>query len=172
MAEKDVLEARLQGIVDSFEARLNAMDRAMELSQQWPTELEKRIGQLKELLEAKLETVKTTIAERDRLLTERTELLQRLFQKQHEANKELLQQQHGASQKAIEKAEDSMRAQLVKVEELNQTYNESLSTRIASVSDSVASLANQIKGASLLWGFLIGGAGLVIVLLGFIYSMQ
>lgn len=172
MAENDIQEARLTGALAKIEARLDGMDRAQELIQQWPTELEKRIGQVKELHDAQLAAIKDAIAALDRLYTERTELLQRLFQKQHEGNKELLEQQYVSSQKAIDKAEESVREQLEKVEKLNTTFNNALSERIASNKDRITAIESRFKGAGQLWAIFVGAASLVIVLLGFIYTMQ
>lgn len=170
MAEDD--RSTLKGDVREMKARLDAMDKALNLVQQWPTDLDKRLAQLEKVLAVKFEAIESIIAERDRLLTERTELLQRLFQKQHDGFKELLDQQFHSSQRAVEKSESSMREQLTKVEEVNTTLNQALSDRITQVKDNLNSLESRMKGASNLWSYLLGAAGLLLIFLGFIYSIR
>lgn len=146
-AIRALLEARLEATRVEFRTEIDAMAKALRLAEQFPTAIDKAIGELRELHGQRIDSL-------EKLLDERFAWMQKLLDEQRRAEKE-----------ARDKAEQNFASQIKQIERTHESRNETVLTMLAGLEKSQTRLEGGLSGAGSVWGYGIGVLGLIIAAL-------
>lgn len=128
-----LIMAELTSIRRDTDTRFAAMDKALAKVEQYPTEVDRAIGQVREYFEEKFRSVELRFSERDSR-----------FKQRDEDNTQLLREQRTASETAIAKAESSVGQQLV-----------TLNIALRDMKERMDRTEGKAEGAVKLWGTIV-----------------
>lgn len=128
--------AELRAEIVEIKTRLDGMDRALRLAEEFPTEIDKAVGRLRELHD------------------ERFAALERL-----------LEAQRRAEEKARDKAEEFISGQLKQLERTHESRNETTRTMLDALKERMTLLEGGLSGATSVWGWVVGLIGIIVAAL-------
>lgn len=163
----DLFDAKLSGEIQTLETRINAMDKALALVQDFPTEVDKAIARLKELHEEKFRSIEVILRERKDFDISQKEDVKRAVEAAFNASNSVLNVQRSASELAIAKSENSMKEQLLQLSATATANNRLFESGISDLKIRMSDMESRAKGATALWGYILGGFGL----LGVIFAL-
>ena len=154
-------------------ARLDGMDKAIELTQQYPTLLDKAIVSLTELVRSSVGTLKDLHGERFNAIAvqfaERDVRLERTSQDRKDAIYAELQSQKDAVRllnesngQAIAKSEAAFAKQIDALEKSQQANAKAADDKISYLKDRLTAIESKSQGAGNLWALIVGGVFLLI----------
>lgn len=140
-AEQSTIRDLLNAEVDVLRQRLSAMDKATELLNeqvtQVPTDVDKQVGNLKELHAEKFDSVKESFVQRDVALTAALAAQEKQAAKQEQTFKESIEKQEKVTADAI-----------ANLSRLVDTSIKALGDKIDGVKENVVSLSQTVNGAA------------------------
>lgn len=129
-----------------LETRLDAMDKAIELLQFYPTEVDRTVANLKELHQEKFNGVGESLI----------------------AAKEASAAWQKCSEESITKSEVSIAKQIDNMGGLLHTRTHALDEKIDDIKTRLTSIESHAKGSGAMWGYVVGAVGLLATLGGLI----
>ncbi len=136
-AERDYLEARLATLVQ----RLDSMDLANEVLNETvtrvPTDMQREVGHMRELLQASIEGIERRLADNDLR-----------FDHALRAQKELTTQRNKSNTTAIDKSESSIERSMEKLSELFRSGINGISSQVADLKGRVTAIEASKTGAT------------------------
>lgn len=160
-AARDLIEGKVVAVRDVFDTRLAAMDKAIEiLSPQVAT----KVSNLEALHNEKFRSIATQFLERDTRTEQTSRDSKVAVDAALQAAKEAVGEQNKSNAMAISKSEATFTKQIDQIGVLITTLQKGLDEKIDDVRGRLQILESTRKGASDLWGFLIGAFGVAIAI--------
>jgi len=181
---RELLEGKLERLTKEqelvrmiIEARLDGMDKAIKLlqdiSDKFPARIDEKIMALKafhdmrfdaiiQTFSEKFESIQTQFKERDVRSEQGSKDSKVAIDAALQAAKELVGKQNESSALAIDKSEKSTTKQIDQLGILITTGNKATDDKIDDVKERITRIESEARGASHLWGFIIGAIGIVI----------
>lgn len=137
--------------IEIITARLDAMDKAVDLLQKFPTAIDVAINHLKELHDEKFRGISTQFKERDIRIDQRAVDTQKAVDAAFAAAKE-----------TFGKSETGFTEQIKGLTTLVNEKAKSADDKLGDVKDRLTTIESRSKGAGDVWGYLVGVAGILI----------
>lgn len=175
--EKDpcVGERDLAALKDLIETRLEAMDRAQALFQEnlvrVPTETQRAVGTLQSLMDEKFRSVEMQLSLRDKSVAETAALNATALSAALAASKEAVSEQNKSFSLSINKSELATTKLLDAQAEAMRTLGSVMADKLNDLKITQSLVAGGTAGKASLWGFAIGGIGVVISIVTVVLSL-
>jgi hypothetical protein len=155
--------------------RLDAMDKAQALFDmnlnRVPTDTDKQIGHLKELVSGRFDTVdekfhgiETQFTERDTRSERESKDNKVAVDAAFAAQKEAASEQNKSNTLAISKSETSTSETINKLAELFKTTTDALSANITDLKERITRIEGKSRGRDDVWGYVVGALGVIVAI--------
>jgi hypothetical protein len=145
---------------EKLDIRLGGMDEALKIVQKYPTEVDRAISQLKELIFEKFASVDRRFAERDTRGNQARVDQQKMVDLALTAAKDLLAEANSSSERAILKQEAATKEQIVAV-----------SDKVEDVKTRLTAMESQSQGAGKSVGWIFAGIAAFATLFGIVTTI-
>jgi len=137
--------------IEIIQARLDAMDKAVELLQQFPTAIDVAISHLKELHDEKFAGIATQFKERDIRIDQRAG-----------DTKLAVDAAFAAAKETFGKSETGFTEQIKGLTTIVNEKAKSADDKLGDVKDRLTTIESRSKGAGDVWGYLVAVGGILI----------
>lgn len=168
-------ENDLEALKDLILTRLEAMDRAQALFQEnlvrVPTETQRAVGTLQALMDEKFRGVEMQFSLRDKGVKETADLTNLALQAALSAAEKAVQKQNESFSLSINKSELATTKLLDAQAEAMRTLGSVMADKLNDLKITQSLVAGGTAGKASLWGFAIGGIGVVISIVTVVLSL-
>jgi hypothetical protein len=168
-ASREIIEARIDGIQNNLETRLQEREKAIELLQHAANRIPELVSQdvkhLQLLHEEKFSSIRNLLAEKDARSEESSRESKVAIAAALQAAKEAVLAQNESNTRAIDKSEAEFTKQIAGINFLVGAMGKSIDDKIDDIKSRVQSIESQKKGQGDLWHVWFGVTGVVVAML-------
>lgn len=179
----EALKREISALKELMTTRLDAMDKAMSIFsenlQRTPTDTDKQIGHLKELIFGRFDTVaeqfnsvQTQFVERDVRVEHTARDTKTAVDAALAAQKELASKQADSFGLSIGKSENATTKQIDQLGVLIQQSTKASDDKIGDIKDRLTRIEGASKGRGDVWAYVVGAVGLVAAVISIVFALM
>lgn len=162
-AQREILETRMAGTDRATALLQAATDRV-------PTEVDRKVGQLRELCDEKFRGIQTQFIGLDTRFEQSRVDANKALDTALQAAKELLGEQYRAAGTAVSKSEAAISKQIDQQATQMYTTTNAMAQQITDLKDRLALIEGRGSGIASSWGILLGALGAVGIIAGIVFA--
>jgi chaperonin cofactor prefoldin len=163
---REVVEIHVNGVRETIETRIGAMDKAIVLLQtateKFPHQVEAAVRQLQSLHEEKFRSIAQQFVERDTRAEQTSRDSKVAVDAALQAAKEAVGEQNKSNALAIAKSEATFTKQIDQIGVIIGGMQKGLDDKIDDIKARLQAIESQKKGSNEVWGYLVAAIGIII----------